>query len=279
MTISAKVIEDSIAPNGKRLTTLQLQYQRFIHSEVMTHRVFSRGASSSRAIPVSKMVEQVRANPAMPIHWGKNQAGMQANEELDANHKAVAKDLWLRSARLAAEMAEHFIEVGAHKQIANRILEPFQFIHVIVTATEFDNFFELRCHKDAQPEIQALASEMRRQLLMSQPVYRKRDRSLSINWHLPYVTPAERLTYPDKPEFLAKLSAARCARVSYLTHDGQQPTIEKDLELYDRLVGGRPLHASPIEHQAYPLPLATQRSNNFVGWRQNRELVEASFNQ
>jgi len=278
MTFPVKVIEDSIASNGKRLTTLQLSYPRFIHAEFMTHRVFSRNASSSRAIPVAKMIEQVRNNPAMPIHWGKNQPGMQANEQLTGDELRQAKEAWMTAAQLAATQASILNSIGAHKQVANRILEPFQFIHVIVTASEWDNFFSLRAHPDAQPEIQALAVEMRRQMLMSCPVKRACDRQNAYGWHLPYVTRDERVAYNDTPEFLAKLSAARCARVSYLNHDGTTPSIEKDLELYDRLVGMRPLHASPIEHQAYPLPKADQRSNNFVGWRQYRELVEHSFN-
>lgn len=275
--MAAKVIEFSIAENGKPLVTLQLRYQRFIHAEFMTHRVFSRNAASSRAIPVAKMIEQVRTDPAMPIHWGKNQPGMQANEQLTGDELFITKDTWRVAANAAADLAECMNKVGAHKQVANRILEPFQFMQVIVTATEWDNFFDLRDHPDAQPEIRALAIEMRRAISITMPVIRLRDRQHESAWHLPYVTQQERRQFEYQPEFLAKLSAARCARVSYLTHDGAVPDVAKDLDLYERLVGGRPLHASPIEHQAYPLPLAAQRSNNFMGWRQHREIVEASF--
>jgi thymidylate synthase ThyX len=268
-TLTAKVIEDSIAENGVRLTTLQLCYPRFIHAEFMTHRVFSRNASSSRAIPVAKMIEQVRNDPAMPIHWGRNQAGMQANEELAPLAQEGARQLWLQAARDAASVAQVMADVGLHKQVANRILEPYQYMHVIVTATEWENFFELRNHPDAQPEIHALAKVMHFAFAESRAVELKEG-----DWHLPYVTRAERLAFNNDLDLLLKLSAARCARVSYLTHDGQTPSVEKDVALYDRLVGSKPLHASPIEHQATPLPEADMWSGNFRGWLQNRKIVE-----
>jgi len=275
MTITAKVIEDSISEDGKGITTLQLCYPRFIHAEFMTHRVFSRNASSSRAIPVAKVIEQVRTNPAMPIHWGKNQPGMQASGQLTGVELDLAKREWLQLADRAAYTAECMVELGLHKQVANRILEPFQHISVIVTATDWKNFFALRDHPDAQPEIRELAIQMAAAMYQSTPTVRKRDRFDAFSWHLPYITDNERGTYV--PEYLAKISGARCARVSYLTHEGKVPDRTKDLDLYTKLVGSVPLHASPIEHQAYPLPLPSQRSNNFVGWRQYRQLVEQTF--
>lgn len=271
--IEAQVVADSVSEGGARLTTLQLRYPRFIHAEFMTHRVFSRNASSSRAIPVAKMVEQVRNAPAMPIHWGRNQAGMQAHEELVGDDLFLAQARWLHAATLAAHQAEAMAEIGAHKQIVNRILEPFLFISVVVTATEWANFFELRAHPDAQPEIQALALEMRAAMRESTPVVRPFGHHAD-SWHLPYVSNEERRAALNDPKYLARLSAARCARVSYLNHDGTAPSIQKDLELYDRLVGSRPMHASPIEHQAYPE--RGVRSRNFSGWRQFREVVEAA---
>ena len=96
--MEVKVIADSISESGKRITTFQLKYPRFIHSEVMTHRVFSRNASSSRAIPVKKMIEQVRNNPAMPIHWGANQSGMQAKNELNECFRKEVGRVWLGTA-------------------------------------------------------------------------------------------------------------------------------------------------------------------------------------
>lgn len=270
----AKVIADSI--NGKhetRLTTLQLRYPRFIHAEFMTHRMFSRNASSSRAIPVRKMIEQVRKDPAMPVHWGKNQPGMQAREWLEEPFLSGTKTEWLNAANAAAEIAEEMERNGAHKQIVNRILEPFQFIHVVVSATEWANFFELRCHEDAQPEIHMLATMMREAIKASTPIVRYPLGNSNIgSWHLPYVTDGERELYSLSA--LIKMSAARCARVSYLTHDGSKPDPMRDLELYERLVGSRPIHASPTEHQAYANNYR-DFIKNFRGWVQHRDEVEA----
>lgn len=281
--ITAKIIEDSISNENKRITTLQLMYPRFIHAELMTHRVFSRNASSSRAIPVKKMLEMVRNEPAMPIHWGKNQPGMQANEQLSSKELDLAKAMWLVAARNAADMAEEMAHLGLHKQVANRILEPFQHIHVVLTATEFDNWFELRAHPDAQPEIQDLAIQMRAVMEVSIPYLLQPD-----EWHLPYITDQE---YEDIQDWvtLCKVSAARCCRVSYLKHDGTPSTIEEDLALCDRLIGSRPLHASPFEHQATPDDMTKgnqikpahwkqqQFHGNLVGWIQHRKLIEYSF--
>lgn len=267
---TAKVIEDSVNRHGKRMTTLQLKYPRFIHSEFMTHRVFSRNASSSRAIPVAKMLEQVRNDPAMPVHWGANQAGMQAHAELPDRDKEIAKGLWLQAAQAAANCAEAMTmkKIQPHKQIVNRLLEPFQWIHVVVTATEFDNFFALRDHADAQPEIRLLARSMREAMDASKPRL-----LLSGDWHLPYLSGAEWQTCLAMDDSYAaqKISAARCARVSYLTHDGSTPEISKDLQLFERLAGGVPLHASPLEHQATPGDTDT---GNFQGWTQFRKIWE-----
>lgn len=274
MTIYAKVIADSVSAvgKGKRITTLELQYQRFIHGELMTHRVFSRNAMSSRAVPVAKMIQQVRENPATPVHWGKNQPGMQAGEQLEGLHLDTAKSQWSEAAWQAANLAEEMLAIGLHKQVANRILEPFQWMRTLVTATEWDNFFELRCHPDAQPEFQALACMIRDAMNNSTPKLRHTDPVYEGAWHLPYVSDREREVY--RADLLRKLSTARCARVSYLTHDGQTPDIDKDLELYERLVGSAPLHASPAEHQAYPFEDASRRCRNFVGWSQHRAQLD-----
>jgi thymidylate synthase ThyX len=195
----AKMVEDSIGEHGIRLSTLQLRYPRFIHAEAKTHRVIkqgseecesialtqnhalmddpalSRNASSSRAIPVAKMLEQVRNAPAMPIHWGKNQPGMQAHEELGWAERDYVKAKWFEAAGKAADIAEEMMNEGAHKQVVNRILEPFQFISVIVTASEWANFFILRDHPDAQPEIRFLAQLMKQAMDASTPVLRSPD--------------------------------------------------------------------------------------------------------
>jgi thymidylate synthase ThyX len=278
MDFYAKIIADSVSDQGKRITTMELCYPRFIHGEVMTHRVFSRNAMSSRAIPVAKMIEQVRNSPAMPVHWGKNQPGMQANEQLEGLELKMAKCLWQTAAYEAAKIAERMNEAGVHKQVANRILEPFQWMRTIVTSTEWDNFFELRCHPDAQPEFQKLARLMQDAMEASEPTHLQFS-----EWHMPYVVWVRDI-YGDQRfeanlgpiglKTALKVSTARCARVSYLTHDGKAPDVDKDIELYERLVGSVPLHASPAEHQAMASHDKHSRSGNFRGWLQHRQTLE-----
>jgi len=266
--IEVKLIEHSISKeSGKPIMTFQLKYHRYILSELNTHRMLSRNSSSSRAIPIAKTIEQVRSQPAIPIHWGKNIPGMQATEELKGDELENAKALWLSAANSVADVAQELERLGIHKQVGNRIMEPFTFISTIVTATEWDNFFELRAHPDAQPEFHELATRMAAAIDESTPTELSRG-----DWHLPYISENEKNSIDVG--LLVKLSAARCARVSYLTHDGKEPNVENDLKLYDRLVGSVPLHASPIEHQATPLELATTPSRNFRGWEQYRAMVE-----
>lgn len=259
----AKIILDSVNESEDRLTTFQLRYPRFIHSELMTHRVFSRNAMSSRAVPVAKMIAQVRDNPAKPIHWGMNKPGMQATEEVPA---ASAEHLWHKAANLAADVAEQMVKLNLHKQVSNRILEPFQWMNTIVTATEWDNFYSLRAHPDAQPEFQNLAVMMLEAQESSQPKLLRAG-----EWHLPYITSLELETGNVD---LRKVSAARCARVSYLTHDGRRPELREDLALFDRLAGGVPLHASPLEHQGTP---GAYDCGNFKGWTQFRKVWEKTM--
>ncbi len=291
MTITAKVICDSQPKTGTRITTLELEYPRFIHSEFMTHRMFSRNASSSRAIPILKMIQAVIDNPAMPIHWGKNQAGMQAREQLEDRYQLQAQLLWKAARDSAIEHARTMMALGAHKQIVNRILEPFTHIRVIVTATDFANFFALRDHEDAQPEIRELAVAMKKAIEESTPQLVGTG-----EWHLPYLDAEDfkniyehlrenSITRHDPTEreismMACAVSAARCARVSYLTHDGERPTIQKDLELYRHLVNANPPHMSPCEHQATPDMYDKHEGwnrldlqANFTGWVQFRHLI------
>lgn len=265
MTIEAKIILDSISENGKRITTFQLTFPRFILPEFNTHRVFSRNAASSRAIPTEKMLAIVIENPAMPIHWGKNQKGMQASEELDFAEKLAVKHLWLKARDNAVDVVRQMLQYEPHKQTINRLLEPFMHIQVVCTATEWDNFYSLRAHKDAQPEIQALAHAMKDAQDKSVPKILRQGQ-----WHIPYILDEEQ-TLPNAIK--TKISTARCARVSYWYHDGKQPSIEQDLQLHDRLVGSKPIHASPTEHQAICMNDGLSYKN-FVGWEQYRSFVE-----
>lgn len=274
MTIEAKVIEDSISTDGKRITTLQVKFHRFILPEFNTHRVFSRNFSSSRAIPTAKLIEQVRTVPAMPVHWGKNQPGMQADVELEGQELESAKSKWKLAAEMAADVAEEMAALGMHKQATNRPLEPFMWVTGIVTSTEWDNFFELRAHPDAQPEIHELAIKMREAMQNSTPRVLKED-----EWHLPYVSEAERndrfFKVPANVFMLQKISAARCCRVSYLKHDGSLPNIDDDLALFQRLAGAVPQHLSPTEHQATPNYTASSSlEGNFRGWNQFRHVIQ-----
>lgn len=276
--ITAKVIEDSISPEGIRLTTFQLKYPRFIHAEFMTHRVFSRNAGSSRAIPILTSLRAVLRSSVMPISWGKNQKGMQAGAEMTGFRRRLAKLGWNVGRFGALAGAWLAMKAGAHKQVVNRMLEPWSHIEVVVTATDWANFFELRLHKDADPTMQALAVAMDDARALSTPRLLARG-----EWHLPYISQAERETFPI--DMLKKMSSARCARVSYLTHDQQHPSSNRDLDLYDRLVGSKPWHASPVEHQATPDWMrpssnrwaAPRLHGNLTGWRQNRKILEKEF--
>lgn len=266
MTSTVRIIADSTAPNGHRLTTMALWYPRFIHSEFMTHRQFSRNASSSRAIPISRVIEDILEYPAMPIYWGKNIPGMKAVEQIA--HPEQAKLRWIDAMHSAIASARKLAELGVHKQTVNRLLEPFSFISVVVSSTGWDNFFEQRDHDDAQPEIRALARVMRIALRDSKP-----KRLSNGDWHLPYITGEDKDEYDV--DVLKKVSAARCARVSYVGHDGKATTIEEDLTLFDKLSGSSPKHLSPLEHQATPwcYPHSTVTCGNFTGWVQHRHLV------
>ena len=276
MKISAKIIADTIGKHGGRITSLQLTMPRFILAQFNTHRMFSRSTASSRAIPVKKMIEQVRNDYVRPIHWGKNQAGMVAEEELPIELRELAKEIWYKSAMSAADYAEQLDKAGAHKQIVNRILEPYMWAHTIVTATEWANFFFLRLDDAAQPEIQELARAMKDAMDSSEPT--------ESHFHLPYITMAEILEWQQSKgititeplyyayEYFAPISAARCARVSYLNHDQTAPVIERDLELANKLLDAS--HCSPFEHQAQVSEYRSDRYANFIGWQSYRYDLE-----
>jgi hypothetical protein len=265
------------------MTTLQLRYPRIIHAECKTHRVLriddaeieflreislmddpdlSRNASSSRAIPVELLIQEARTNPAMPVRFGANQRGMQDkggdhDEPLDILTRDGFRmmdvdEAWRFAANQAADIAESFMDAGYHKQVANRLLEPFG----------------LRCHADADPTMRALADAMHEAMVTSTP-----KRLTLGEWHLPYVSAEERVNH-DLQDCLI-MSSARCARVSYNKHDGSSPSFEDDLALYNKLVTAELLHASPLEHQGTPDPMATAEFlwGNLVGYIQYRKTV------
>jgi hypothetical protein len=260
--ISAEVIADSLNPQGDRLTTFRVVFPKFILAEFNTHRMLSRSFSSSRAIPAKKMRSLVLSSPVIPTSFGGNQKGMQATGELVGWRWLTAKWTWL-GARYPACVFHWLAEkLGLHKQVCNRLIEPWVWVEGVVSATEWDNFWLLRCHEDAQPEFHLLALLMRHALKDSAPKDLKEG-----EWHLPFIDA------DSQGEKAQMVSAARCARVSYFLKDGRRSDIDADLALCDRLSGSSPKHLSPFEHQAIALD-SHQRCGNFVGWKQFRAGVE-----
>lgn len=287
--IESKIICDSLNPVGNRLTTLELSYPRIIHSELMTHRVFTRNASSSRAVPAKRMINNVLTNPFIPYEFQKNHSGMQGTEVLVGTEKEDAIALWLESRDLAISQANKMLEAGITKQLINRILEPYQYYQVLLTATEFDNWFELRDHEAAELHIQKLAQSMRASMKSSIP------KQLEVGeWHIPY---GDNISYEDLYNIVSddgkwsffvepleeiqnirlKIATARCARLSYKTL-GDNPVIDyrKDIELHDNLVISKPIHASPAEHCAEAQE-DSKFYKNFRGFKQYRQFLEESI--
>ena len=246
----------------KVITTLRCTYPRYIHAEVMTHRMFSRNASSSRAIPVAKIIDQIEADPVIPLFWGSNKPGMQQGDEIDKMSAIHALGNWRTMINVAAGCARALNELGVHKQYVNRLLEPFARITTLITATDWDNFYQLRCHPMAMPEIEALARTM-------YDVQSTTEARTSC-YHLPFLTQDDmcQLSLPEA----YRVSSARCARVSYLNHDKSNPIIAKDLELAAKLLSDR--HMSPFEHVAKAY---LGRWANFDGWRSFRNITEGQI--
>ncbi|HEY5258631.1 MAG TPA: FAD-dependent thymidylate synthase [Candidatus Baltobacteraceae bacterium] len=262
MAYAARVLLDSVSELGVRLVTMEVTFPRFVLSEFNTHRNFSRNSASSRAVPTAKLIARVETEPVLPLEWGRNKAGMSADDVLDEREAEEGTAVWLRARDAAVAHARSLQDLHVHKQVVNRILEPYMWHTVIVTATEWDNFFALRCAPNAQPEIREAALHMRAALEGSTP------RPVAPgDWHLPLIQDDERAL---DIELLKKVSAARCARVSYLTHDGTRE-LDKDLELHERLKEDR--HLSPFEHVATPAGDAAFHAN-VRGWVQLRAWIE-----
>lgn len=293
--ILAKVIADSIGVDAPRLTTLELVYPRFIHAELMTHRVFSRNASSSRAIPVKKLIADLRATPALPVEWRMDESGMQGFTAANETQAREAEAIYIAAMEDAIRHAERLDAAGFHKQHVNRLLEPFAHIKVVLTATQWRNWDGLRDHPDADPTICALAKAIIAARDASTP-----QTLLMGNWHLPYIEEEDAepvalfLKSADRQELglhsddhlaavdlLKRVSAARCARTSYKTFDGKRSTVPADLKLFNKLVTSDLIHASPTEHQAAPDAWLTKgkrwmsphRHGNLKGWCQFRKFL------
>lgn len=345
-TITAKVIADSRAPDGSRLTTLELRYPRWIHAEGRTHRVLnwdepewmperpplprrevrdlvadavqrlgeeavhkmlaetktpslmddanlSRNAASGRAIPVPRMIQDILDDPAIPMYWGAHQKGMVAGGEHNApvvirmelqgavqpdgkpfviELSKTREEAWLQARDLAIVFAEAYHNAGYHKQIINRLLEPFSHINVLVSGTEWDNFFKLRIHSDAEPHIRLLAEKIRSAMQASTPKSLRPG-----DWHIPYVydgsMPREIDTTTKGTNLVLAVGCA--ASVSYKTVDGAPMTTDAATRIYSKLTSD-PLHASPFEHQACATNVKHRFNRNFnESWAQHRAMVEA----
>lgn len=268
--ITAKVIADSISENGKRITTFELEYHRYIHGELLTNRMFSRNCSSSRAIPISKMIEYTENNMAIPLYWGSAKRGMSAGDEIQSTW--LPKLLWKGTFHGVKQVVKCMNKLGLHKQVPNRLLEPWQMMKTVVTATEFDNFFNLRIEGAAQPEIAMLAHKMWLALEDSKPELLKEGQ-----WHLPYVDtlvvegriegrPSDNDQYyfmldgsgEVHLEDAIKVSAASCAAVSYRT---ESMTLKKADKIFDMLIKDKTLHASPFENLATPVGNSLNNNN------------------
>jgi len=258
------MIDVQIVERHGNLVTFKLRYPLVIHAELMTHRMFSRNAQSNRAMPASKLRAEVEVEPYKPELWLSNKSGMQPNNEVISNPEAADLE-WNRAKAVALDAHAKLERYGVHKQWTNRLLMPYQHITVLVTATDWDNFFQLRCAPDAQYEIQQLACAMRDEM------DRTDNTIIGVNdvWHLPFIE-YDDLEVIDDYNTLALISAARCARVSYNNLDGSKPDINKDLELAHKLADAG--HMSPFEHQA-------RRSDNVDNFNitRNGELYSNNF--
>lgn len=273
--ISARVITDSINPNGERLTTVEVTLNRYILAELNTHRILSKNSASSRAIPVKQIMRQVWSNPALPVSWGANQAGMQARSELSGWRRRFARRLFLLARIPALIVAWLMTRVGLHKQVVNRILEPWVWHTAVVSGTEWENFFKLRLHPDAQPEFQELARCIKVAMDDSKP------KNIPWGgWHLPYVDGP--ITYdhacasvihspehnPAWAQRVAKVAVACCARVSYVRQNDRRSE-QEDIAFTERLAGSG--HWSPFEHVAQA---KIGHFGNFFGWKQLRSFYK-----
>jgi thymidylate synthase ThyX len=295
--ITAKIIADSISPEGQRMTTMEIEYPRFILAELNTHRMLSKNSASSRAIPVKAMHQHIRENTAGPVSWGVNQPGMKAKEVLDAEDTVEALMIWEQARDSALDFAGQLADLNLHKQITNRITEPWMTMKTVISGTEWANFWWLRAHADAQPEIHELATKMMAAYNRSTPQLLNPG-----EWHLPYVKSTRlssgELIYLDNQDLPLTLkqaqfiSASCCAQVSYRKSDD---TLDKAERVFKMLIESEPAHASPVEHQATPMDVdSTDKydpecwetgtthvsrngdlwSGNLRGWIQFRKLIK-----
>lgn len=260
-----EVLLDSVSPSRTRLVTMRVKYPLMVHAEFCRHRCFSRSVASNRAIPTKRIIAMVEQDPVRPTFWGKNQPGMQAEEELSGVAREESERSWDGARHAAISWARHMMEIGVHKQIANRVLSPYQWVTEIITGTDWANFFALRCHSMTQPEMRTIAEMIQKEYASHLPVCRNEE-----EWHIPLLLPEEEhLSHTVK----LMISAARCARTSYRTHEGKVSTVEEDIALYRKLVENTPKHVSPAEHQAMALK-TREKWGPIRGWKSHRYFLD-----
>ncbi len=291
--ITAKILADSVSAFSakRRLVTLDLTFPMFVQPQLLRHRAFSFSVQSTRAVPLKEQIRRVREEPCAPLRWGAAQRGMVAENVIDDATIQQARDAWEDAMLDAAAWAERFVELKVHQEVAARLLMPFQWCRMILSATEWNNFFALRIDPHAQAEIRLLAEAIRDAMAASTPKV-----LLSGEWHLPLVDDEDRewcegllnklekepgphtdsVFRAARSDVMCLISAGRCARVSFLQHDGTRKPA-RDLELGKRLV--QEGHMSPTEHQAAPLADHNERSGNFVGFKQHRKIYEHEDNR
>ncbi len=269
---ACKIVADSIGHSGCRITTLEVTYPLFVHAEHLRHRVFSFSVASNRAIPTRKILEQVISDPVVPVWFGKNQPGMSAREELAGWRFTLTRRAWLAARWPMIAIVWLLLKIGLHKQLANRLLSPWQWVTLLVTGTEWENFFALRCHPDAQPEMRRIAEIMRDAMAESSPRLLKAG-----YWHLPLLEDVSNPNgkwfetvddYESAERTACMVSASRCARFSILSD--KRETILAEVNKADRLYAAG--HMSPFEHQAQSLA-TNERVANFRGWRSFRSTI------
>jgi len=275
--ISAKIVADSINESGNRITSMIVVIPRIVLAELNTHRALSKNSASSRAIPFKKMAKMVEENPFIPIAFQKDHKGMQGTEyftEEEVKKNGLIEE-WLGARDYALHRAKALNEKGVTKQLVNRLLEPFMYHTVLITATEWENFMALRNHQDAEIHIQKAAVEILNALNNSTPKLLKEG-----DWHIPFGDTldydrvskmySENSIIPEKLiyDLMVEIATARCARVSYLNFEGKDD-YEADVTLHDQLLDSG--HMSPFEHCA-KAAAGDMVSGNFKGWFQYRKL-------
>jgi hypothetical protein len=241
-----------------RLTTLAITMPTLYWPEVLTHRKFSRNASSDRALPAGARIEQVREDPFIPVVFYAESRGMVPREPL--GDQELARRRWLEERDEALIWATSQLLDGWHHEHINRLLTPWLWTTAIISSTEWENFFKLRLAPDAAEAIRTVAGLMRDAMDASTPVELQPGQ-----WHLPFIDADEKGGLP------LNISVARCARVSYLNHDGKVD-VDRDLTLAKRLREEQ--HWSVFEHQATPQPEQRSSPSNFDWpWLQHRKIL------